>query len=321
MAQSTAQRDPSMEEILASIRRIIEEGEEARKPAAEARGAFEPTVIGPAANDASRRPLSSAPELSREVPAVEPVDPEPFMHELDVTDAQAFSPAGISNDSFVIERAVDELSLALDDFTIDLDDVKEAREPNFEDEAAFPKDATNLIVESEPAPTADEVRVVPELAIPAKPDPMPSQPEFNQPSNAQPEPAPEIRPDVTSVLKNDIPVTERRPTVQIAATIMRPRKTHPVAQVDDVAKPGQVEPETQKADQKSSILSHMAERQVAASFTELNEVLAASRNRSLDQVAEEMLRPMLQDWLDNNLPMLVERLVREEIERVARGAA
>jgi uncharacterized protein len=30
---------------------------------------------------------------------------------------------------------------------------------------------------------------------------------------------------------------------------------------------------------------------------------------------------MLQDWLDNNLPTLVERLVREEIERVARGGA
>jgi cell pole-organizing protein PopZ len=32
-----------------------------------------------------------------------------------------------------------------------------------------------------------------------------------------------------------------------------------------------------------------------------------------------MLRPMLSDWLDDNLPKLVERLVREEIERVARG--
>jgi cell pole-organizing protein PopZ len=30
---------------------------------------------------------------------------------------------------------------------------------------------------------------------------------------------------------------------------------------------------------------------------------------------------MLQDWLDNNLPLLVERLVREEIERVARGVS
>ena len=31
------------------------------------------------------------------------------------------------------------------------------------------------------------------------------------------------------------------------------------------------------------------------------------------------LLPMLQEWLDDNLPTLVERLVREEIERVARG--
>jgi cell pole-organizing protein PopZ len=30
---------------------------------------------------------------------------------------------------------------------------------------------------------------------------------------------------------------------------------------------------------------------------------------------------MLRDWLDSNLPALVERLVREEIERIARGAA
>ena len=28
---------------------------------------------------------------------------------------------------------------------------------------------------------------------------------------------------------------------------------------------------------------------------------------------------LLQEWLDDNLPTLVERLVREEIERVARG--
>ena len=38
-----------------------------------------------------------------------------------------------------------------------------------------------------------------------------------------------------------------------------------------------------------------------------------------DEIAEDMLRPMLQEWLDDNLPTLVERLVREEIERVARG--
>ncbi len=38
----------------------------------------------------------------------------------------------------------------------------------------------------------------------------------------------------------------------------------------------------------------------------------------LDEVAREILRPLLKQWLDDNLPSLVERLVREEIERVAR---
>jgi hypothetical protein len=33
---------------------------------------------------------------------------------------------------------------------------------------------------------------------------------------------------------------------------------------------------------------------------------------------KEMLRPMLKAWLDDNLPSLVERLVRAEIERVTR---
>lgn len=72
---------------------------------------------------------------------------------------------------------------------------------------------------------------------------------------------------------------------------------------------------------KPAIISDVAGRQVAASFGELSDAFAATRRRSFDEIAEDMIRPMLQDWLDNNLPTLVERLVREEIERVARGAA
>jgi cell pole-organizing protein PopZ len=73
------------------------------------------------------------------------------------------------------------------------------------------------------------------------------------------------------------------------------------------------------AEPKPTLMSEQAGRQVAASFGELSEAFSASRRRSFDDIAEEMIRPMLQDWLDNNLPVLVERLVREEIERVARG--
>lgn len=76
----------------------------------------------------------------------------------------------------------------------------------------------------------------------------------------------------------------------------------------------------QPAAGRNAIISHKAERQVAASFGELSEAFAQRSRKTFDELAEEMMRPMLQDWLDNNLPLLVERLVREEIERVARGA-
>jgi cell pole-organizing protein PopZ len=71
---------------------------------------------------------------------------------------------------------------------------------------------------------------------------------------------------------------------------------------------------------RPAIVSEHTGRQVAAAFGELSEVFASRGRKSFDEMAEDMLRPMLQDWLDNNLPLLVERLVREEIERVARGA-
>jgi cell pole-organizing protein PopZ len=45
----------------------------------------------------------------------------------------------------------------------------------------------------------------------------------------------------------------------------------------------------------------------------------ARDGRTLEEVVSELLRPMLKAWLDDNLPELVERLVRAEIERVSRG--
>jgi hypothetical protein len=41
---------------------------------------------------------------------------------------------------------------------------------------------------------------------------------------------------------------------------------------------------------------------------------------SLDAVVRDMLRPMLSAWLDQNLPQLIERMVRDEIARLARDA-
>jgi len=40
---------------------------------------------------------------------------------------------------------------------------------------------------------------------------------------------------------------------------------------------------------------------------------------TLEDIVREELRPLLKTWLDENLPQLVERAVRTEIERVTRG--
>src|SRR5690606_24377924 len=69
----------------------------------------------------------------------------------------------------------------------------------------------------------------------------------------------------------------------------------------------------------AALLSDDAGAQVARSFGELADVFNGVEKPSLEDMAQDMLRPMLQEWLDDNLPTLVERLVREEIERVARG--
>jgi uncharacterized protein len=58
---------------------------------------------------------------------------------------------------------------------------------------------------------------------------------------------------------------------------------------------------------------------VSAAFSDLTSAIEKERQQSLAEIAEDMIRPMLQEWLDNNLPTMVERLVREEIERVSRS--
>lgn len=69
----------------------------------------------------------------------------------------------------------------------------------------------------------------------------------------------------------------------------------------------------------NALVSSETGDRVAASFEHLNQAVVTGPTKSFDEIAREMLQPMLREWLDNNLPVLVERLVREEIERIAKG--
>lgn len=54
--------------------------------------------------------------------------------------------------------------------------------------------------------------------------------------------------------------------------------------------------------------------------TPAEDSIADADGRTIEQFAEDMLRPMLKDWLDQHLPSLIERVVEREIRKIARRA-
>lgn len=54
--------------------------------------------------------------------------------------------------------------------------------------------------------------------------------------------------------------------------------------------------------------------------TPVEESVADGAGRTVEQFIEDMARPMLKDWLDENMPAIVERLVQKEIQKIARRA-
>ena len=77
---------------------------------------------------------------------------------------------------------------------------------------------------------------------------------------------------------------------------------------------------------RERILSSVTSGAAAAAFAQLGafprerrkdgELRLRGADRTLEDIVRDMLRPLLQTWLDENLPGMVERLVREEIARV-----
>ncbi len=123
------------------------------------------------------------------------------------------------------------------------------------------------------------------------------------------EPAPPQKPGPQIVYSNEGPPRAAPPPVPAppaAPTVVWSRDAEPA--------PAPAEP---PADEP--LLSEESEDAIAASFQSLSESLTAHGLSVAEGMAREMLKPMLRDWLDQNLPAMVERLVRDEIQRVVRG--
>jgi hypothetical protein len=68
-----------------------------------------------------------------------------------------------------------------------------------------------------------------------------------------------------------------------------------------------------------TLISHATSSAVDSAFNTLAHTVLVQNARTLEDLVREMLRPLLKSWLDDNLPGMVERIVKAEIERVSRG--
>ncbi|MDM9622196.1 hypothetical protein A6U87_17310 [Rhizobium sp. AC44/96] len=277
MAQPSVAREPSMEEILASIRQIIESNEPG---AGRALSASLPPVYG---NDDERDSdihltvdqAYAGVEFPETVPQPDP----------------RFVAANSAGSAPVPDAPARAMSLA--------DVAARVR-------AASERNAAQLR-EVPPAFRQPEVRAEAPVHMFEPPQ---AAVETNRPVEAVIEPAP--LPQIVEA-PAEVPAPVVSPQPAFAEAVEPTPAVSIAAPMSERLLPSIVE-ETQQ-----SLLSQDAGLQIARSFEELAAAIDGAERRSLDEIAEDMLRPMLRDWLDDNLPTLVERLVREEIERVARG--
>ncbi len=315
MAQSNVAREPSMEEILASIRKIIESNEP-----------------------------GGGPSLSASVPAVyETADHDDSDIRLTIDDAFA---EGSIDDMPPMPTAQDPRFVAANSdgrepdtaprSTMSLADVA-ARVRAASDRNSQQMNASRDVPPSRELPPAMAARLAEvRLGAHAQADAAQARAEEHEPMGAV---SHEFAAEISDVVVQMRPVEtappapeqpaaqpERMVDAPAAARVQAPAEAAALqpTYVEPVAAPAApVEqhdrflPKLQEEAQKM-LVSEATGEQVARSFEELAAALGAER-RSLDEIAQDMLRPMLQEWLDDNLPTLVEKLVREEIERVARG--
>lgn len=81
-----------------------------------------------------------------------------------------------------------------------------------------------------------------------------------------------------------------------------------------------VEPAPPQAQPVAALVSETVAAAAAASFGHLSASIAMPPyGLTLDDVVREMLRPLLQQWLDANLPTIVQEAVQAEVDRIARS--
>ena len=136
------------------------------------------------------------------------------------------------------------------------------------------------------------------------------------PADSAPEPEEEDVLELTEAMAAPEPEPEHAPQ----AAFRRIDATQDVVFDEPAPPPPPPQPPAARAvEHQGALLSNAASAAVHSAFGNLAHSMMVHNSRTLEDLVKEMLRPMLKAWLDDNLPVMVERLVRAEIERVSRG--
>lgn len=173
-----------------------------------------------------------------------------------------------------------------------------------------PADAGGDVLDLQPPPAPVVEAKAPPAAEPAPP-PQPIPAIFEEE-----EPAPPARP-----IEDDLMVVEDEEeafTPPPAAPAPQPEPVRAAAPPPAPA-PAAPQPEWRPMDQKT-LTSEPVASQAAGALSKLMGSMLVSSGATLDDVVRELLKPMLKDWLDANLPQIVEAEVAKEIDRIRRMA-
>lgn len=179
------------------------------------------------------------------------------------------------------------------------------------------------------APTPAPAPAPAKAAPPPKPEPEP-EPEPEVSFEPEPEPEPEPVPEFESILETvdesdedvleltDEMVAEEEPEAEVPEFEPEPE---PFRFEPDPA------PRAAGPSVEDSILAPPVQQASASAIAELARAVVRDRGVGLgnggltiEELVREILKPLIKDWLDQNLPYMIERIVKKEIERMVNRA-
>jgi len=287
-----ASKDPSMDEILSSIRQIIADDE--------------PPVDEPVA-----APEVLATELT--------VDDEGDLASM--LDEPVEMPEPAPQPPAAAETAEEPLALGVEQMLSPPSQPKAAPAPDDDEEAPLALSTEQMLQQPSAAPANEAV----DDLVRAAPAPEEFGAEFGDDVS---EDVQMVVPDDIAFI-NDDDVEEEAEVPDLSdlvvdvdlASLDEPEASpepEPVFEEEIAASPL---PDPTLTTQMSEELLEPATKAAASSaFSQLDALtLSGGNGQTVEDLIREMLRPMLKGWLDENLPGVVEKLVQREIERVSRG--